>query len=102
MPTGDQFSFGIRVFDSNGTVLDTFDFPSATAAKHFAPTQRKPITSSATSHQGYGMGRYGKGGYGVGEESIKVALNDGTRFSALELVQGVLGTWQSFFAKHGI
>jgi hypothetical protein len=65
----------------------------ATAAKHFALTQRKPITSSATSQQGYGMGRYGKGAWGVGEESIEVALNDGTRFSALELVEGVLGTW---------
>lgn len=43
----------------------------ATAAKHFELTRRNPITSSATSRQGYGMGRYGKGGYGAGEESIK-------------------------------
>ena len=74
----------------------------ATAAKHFVLTQRKPITSSATSRRGYSMGGHGKGGYSVGEESIEVSLNDGTHFSALELVAGVLDTWQSFFAKHGI
>ena len=74
----------------------------AAAAKHFTLTKRKPITFSATSRQGYGMGRYGKGRYGVGEKSIEVALNDGTRFSALELVEGVLDMWQSFFAKYGI
>ena len=74
----------------------------ATAAKHFTLTQRKPISSSATSHQGYGTGRYGKAVYGIGEESIEVTLNDGTSFSALELVEGVLDSWQSFFAKHRI
>lgn len=74
----------------------------ATAAKHFVLKQRKPITSSATSHRGYGVGGYGKGGYGIGEESIRVLLNDGTHFSTLELVEGVLDTWQSFFTKHGI
>lgn len=74
----------------------------ATAAKHFTLTARQPITNSASSERGYGMGRYGKGGYGVGEESIKVKLNDGTAFTALDLVQGVLATWQSFFLKHGI
>ena len=58
----------------------------ATAVKHFTLTGRIPITASATSKQDYGVGRYGKGGYGVGEESIKVLLNDGTTFSALELV----------------
>jgi hypothetical protein len=74
----------------------------ATAAKHFVLTQRTPITSSATSCQGFGVGRFGKGGFGIGEESINVALNDGTNISALDLVEGVLGTWQSFFARHGL
>jgi hypothetical protein len=48
------------------------------------------------------VGRFGKGGFGIGEESINVALNDGTNISALDLVEGVLGTWQSFFARHGL
>jgi hypothetical protein len=74
----------------------------ATAAKHFALSKRKAITTSAMSQQGYGKGRYGKGPYGVGEESISVLLNDGTEFSALELVAGVRDTWHSFFSRHGI
>lgn len=74
----------------------------ATAAKHFTFKKRIPITTSATSRKGWGMGRLGKGGYGVGEESIKVQLNDGTEFSALELVKGVLASWDNFFSRHGI
>jgi len=73
----------------------------ATASKHFTFTSRVPITSSAATVQGFGLGRYGKGGYGVGEESIEVQLNDGTSFHCLDLVQGVVGSWQSFLA-HGI
>jgi hypothetical protein len=74
----------------------------ATAVKHFALSKRVPITSSATTAQGYGVGRYGAGGYGVGEESIEVTLNDGTSFHCLELMQGVLATWLGFFSAHGI
>jgi hypothetical protein len=74
----------------------------ATASKHFKLTRRVPVTSSATTSQGYGVSRYGKGGYGVGEESIEVQLNDGTTFHCLELVQGVVDSWQTFFSAHGI
>jgi hypothetical protein len=74
----------------------------ATASKHFTLTSRVPITSAATTAQGFGLGRYGKGGYGVGEESIEVQLNDGTSFHCLDLVQGVVASWQSFFLAHGI
>jgi hypothetical protein len=49
------------------------------------------------STSGYGMGRYGKGAYGVGEESIEIQLNDGTKLSCLDLVQGVLSTGKNFF-----
>jgi hypothetical protein len=38
----------------------------------------------------------------VGEESIKIKLNDGTEFTARELIQGVLASWQHFLSKHGI
>ena len=46
----------------------------ATAVKHFTLTQRTPITSSATSGQGFGVGRFGKGAFGIGEEGIDVNL----------------------------
>lgn len=74
----------------------------ATACKHFELKYRVPITAAATSDNGFGMGRYGKGGYGLGEESIQIQLNDGTRYSCLDLVNGVKETWQRFFATHEI
>jgi hypothetical protein len=74
----------------------------ATASKHFTLTKRTPITSSASSLSGFGVGRFGKGVYGVGEESIEVFLNDGTSFHCLDMVQGVLSSWQTFFFAHGI
>jgi hypothetical protein len=74
----------------------------ATACKHFTITKRKTVTASATSVLGYGHGRYGKGPYGTGEESINIELDDGTSFHCLDLVKGVLSTWQGFFQAHGI
>lgn len=74
----------------------------ATANKHFKLTKREPITKSVTAANGFGMGRYGKGGYGVGEESIVVQLNDGTSFNCLDLVNGVQVTWQKYLAVHKI
>jgi len=74
----------------------------ATASKHFTLSKRTPITSSASSLCGFGVGRHGKGGYGVGEESIEVCLNDGTSFHCLDMVEGVLSSWQNFFSVHGI
>jgi hypothetical protein len=74
----------------------------ANASKHFTLDYPDPITASASSKRGYGVGRYGKGGYGVGEESIEVQLNDGTSVHCLDLVNDVIKSWQSFFEFHGI
>jgi hypothetical protein len=76
----------------------------ATASKHFKLTTRKnPITADAKSDfHGYGLARYGKGRYGSGEESIQVELNDGSTLSALDLMQNVIQTWDSFFQLHGL
>jgi hypothetical protein len=74
----------------------------ANAAKHFTLDKRVPITRSASSKRGFGLGRYGVGAFGIGEESIEVQLNDGTNVSALELTQQVLDTWQAFFSRHRI
>src|SRR5262245_23187408 len=38
----------------------------ATASKHYQLTSRPPIVSDTKSSQGWGMGRFGKGGWGVG------------------------------------
>lgn len=69
----------------------------ATASKHFQLTTRQPITGSASSEQGYGVGRYGAGGYGVGEESIKIHLNDGTEISCFDFVREVVARWEQVF-----
>lgn len=76
----------------------------ATASKHFRVTKHedKLITSSATSEQGFALGRYGRGGFGVGEERIEVTLTDKSSFDCLELVDGVMNTWNNFFSSHGI
>ncbi|MBT5177039.1 MAG: hypothetical protein HOL93_10860 [Candidatus Marinimicrobia bacterium] len=74
----------------------------ATASKHFVLDIRKPITSSAISSQGFGNGRFGKVDFGEGEESIQIQLNDGTTFHCLDLVQGVLTSWDKFFLAHNI
>jgi hypothetical protein len=76
----------------------------ANSCKHFElnPKKRRPITRSATSAQGFGLGRYGKGGFGVGEESIEVELDDGTTYHCLELAKNVVETWRRFFVSHGM
>ncbi len=45
---------------------------------------------------------YGKGPYGIGEESIVVVLLDGTRFDSLTWAQRVMDAWDAFFSKHGL
>jgi hypothetical protein len=74
----------------------------ATAVKHFRLTRRAPKVVSADSERGFGVGRFGRGGFGVGEESIEINLNDGTYINGLDLVQSVVAKWKSFFSAHGI
>jgi hypothetical protein len=74
----------------------------ATASKHFVLTTRIPVTAHARTQRGWGEGRLGKGGWGVGEESIVVILDDGTTYSGLDLVTGVLQTWNLFFVNQGL
>jgi hypothetical protein len=74
----------------------------ATGCKHFELTRRTPITSSALPARGFGVGRFGKGNYGDGEQSILIQLNNGNTCDCLELVQGVLSTWEKFFSAHNI
>ena len=74
----------------------------ATAAKHFVLSTRVPITNHTSTSRGFGQGRWGKGAWGIGEESIVITLDDGSTYSCLDLVNGVLQTWQGFFTQHRI
>ena len=69
----------------------------ANAGKHFELDKRSPVTKSVSSKQGWGVGRYGRGGYGVGEEEITIELNDGTQISFLGFVRDVVAVWAAFF-----
>jgi len=75
---------------------------AATGAKHFKLTRRTPTAAKVSVALGFGVGGYGKGKWGVGEEHITVHMPDGRVYGALELVRGVLDTWAAFFARHGI
>jgi transposase InsO family protein len=70
--------------------------------KHFKIDRRVPITSNTSSSTGFGMGRYGKGGYGIGEESIAIELNDESSFQCDEFVRNVVSVWKCFFTTYNI
>ena len=74
----------------------------ANASKHFSLTSRTPLVASTDVESGYGVGRYGMGGWGVGEQSIEITLSDGSTFDCLRLVDDVLTTWHTFTATHSI
>jgi hypothetical protein len=72
----------------------------ANASKHFVLDRRKPIANSVSTQSGYGVGRYGVGLFGQGEESITIELSDGASFGCLDLVREVVSTWQRFFSAN--
>jgi len=74
----------------------------ASASKHYTLTRRKSVVTSAESQRGWGKGRYGKGGYGVGEEAIVIRINNDTEWTALEFACGVLQAWLHFFERQDL
>lgn len=74
----------------------------ANASKHMVITKYQPSSTDTSSSQGYGVGRYGKGAYGIGEENIKITHSDGSVISILELKDKMMSLWTDFFSKHGI
>lgn len=74
----------------------------ATASKHYTLTRRKPVVISAESQRGFGVGRFGQGAYGVGEEAIEIRINNNSEWTALEFACGVLQAWLQFFERHGV
>ena len=49
--------------------------------------------------EGFGVGRFGKGGYGIGEQSINLYLSDGTKTDALSLVERIFAKWTEIFNR---
>ena len=74
----------------------------ANGSKHFKITKYKPKTKGVNSKSGFGVGRFGKGPFGHGEESISIEMNDGTSWNAIEFKDLILSLWQEFFKKHSI
>ena len=76
----------------------------ANASKHFSLNRsyKNQVVKNTESIQGFGFGRYGYGGYGVGEEDIVIELSDGSRYDALELKEQVISIWEKFFNKHNL
>ena len=74
----------------------------ANGNKHMKITFYTPPTADVSSKQGYGVGRFGKGGYGIGEQQIAITMTDGTTFDALGVVRAVTKLWEEFYARHAL
>lgn len=70
------------------------------SCKHFKITRYTPKVNDIESKTGYGCGRYGKGVYGAGEESIYVITKTGQKYDGLDLARAILKTWDDFFREH--
>jgi len=73
---------------------------AANSYKHMTIKQYTPKTKSTDVQEGWGIGRYGKGGYGTGEEEVVLSMVDGSKFNALDLARQVVELWNNFFNKH--
>ena len=72
----------------------------ANRQKHFTLSPRShpsPVIADATIKQGYGMGRFGKGGYGVGEQSVTLNFTDGTQRNARDLCSSIFEKFARIF-----
>lgn len=68
-------------------------------------TKYTPTVTHADSVLGYGVGRYGCGGYGIGEEKIIIEIEDtGTgkieTFDAYDLVNKVVEIWENILSNY--
>lgn len=77
----------------------------ANASKHFKfrENYKNRKIKSAKSMQGpFGIGRFGKGVFSVGEEQITIECLNGCKHDALKFAKAVLQTWDDFFKEHNI
>ncbi|MGE0552767.1 MAG: hypothetical protein AB7R55_05000 [Gemmatimonadales bacterium] len=74
----------------------------ADASKHFSLNQRRQDQTDVThvdSGQGYGIGRFGHGAFGVGEELISISLSDGTEWDARVFAHELAAQFESLFLE---
>jgi hypothetical protein len=72
----------------------------ADASKHFELEEdraKKTKVDEVSSRRGFGVGRYGKGGYGVGEESISIKIKSQDPVNALEFARRLIDLYTPFF-----
>ena len=67
------------------------------AQKHF--TLRGDQIDRAEVRKGWGVGRYGCGSWGRGEQSVTIHLKDGQEIKALSFVSKVFGVWRNVFEE---
>lgn len=72
------------------------------ASKHMEITKYEPLAEDASSSQGFGVGRFGKGPCGIGEESIEITHSDGSMIDILQLKDEIVSLWSEFFSEHKI
>ncbi len=93
----------IQRFRSTQSILICRDL--ANSSKHFTldPKQNpNPKVQSAASDQGFGVGRFGAGGFGTGEEEITVVLDNGATQNGLVVMEDALRDWNAFFVLHNL
>jgi hypothetical protein len=73
---------------------------AANTRKHRKPNKYPRKTSDTDVAQGYGAGRFGKGGFGVGEEQVTIKMIDGSVFDGLDLAHRVFELWDAYFKKY--
>jgi hypothetical protein len=72
----------------------------ANASKHFVQRGKDSVRKTE-SNQGWGFGRFGKGGFDIGEESIEIEVDDGTIIDALALTRSLLAIYAYVFEGTG-
>ncbi|MDD5066275.1 MAG: hypothetical protein PHF84_04450, partial [bacterium] len=74
----------------------------ANASKHFELRNPSKKVKSTSVSQGFGVGRYGAGPFGSGEEEVTIELNDGRKIDILELAGGLMTIYDKYFTKSEI
>lgn len=69
----------------------------ANACKHFT-LRNRTLLHSTSSARGFGMGRFGHGGYGIGEEELTLQTPRGS-VKALHLVRELVAAFQAVFSS---
>jgi hypothetical protein len=89
----------VRVLKSSLQIQACRD--AANRYKHKKITRYSPTTERTdVKEAGWGIGGFGKGGHGQGEEEVLLSMRGGGNFNALRLSQEVVEMWNEFFRKH--